>query len=397
MNYEFPKITDLKDVLPHIEGRDEFKHILKNVPDAEGTPYSVITYVVIKPDTFAWDENDPRGSAIRRECRGLMFDHAGRLISRPFHKFFNLGERDDTTIEAVEDKMAKSGVSVMTKHDGSMVRPVVFGDKLYMATKVGLTDIGMDATSIISQQKDYIDHMKELLLAGATPMFEYVGPKNKIVVQYTHNDLKFLGLRSNHSGNYDTSSASWKLTEEDRKLLYGPFGEPETVSMEHRTIQEKIDFIRSQVGMEGYVWKFEDGHMVKVKNDWYLKRHKIKDVCASDRNIVRLIIDNEIDDVYPMVDESIQERITDLKDWVWYSIDNKKATAESLFIEAKAKYGDDRGAYAREFSSTLHPIDQGILFGMWDGKNAYEPLMQAIGGHLSTETRWETLQDYLDA
>ena len=83
MNYDFPEIKHIDDVLPHIQGRDEFL-----VMEKDG--YTVINYAVAFEETFQWDENDPVGSAIRRECRGLIFDrNTGNLISHPYHKFFN--------------------------------------------------------------------------------------------------------------------------------------------------------------------------------------------------------------------------------------------------------------------------------------------------------------------
>jgi hypothetical protein len=66
MFYDFPRITHINDVLPHILGRDEFK-----VMEKEG--YTAITYAVAFEETFQWDSDDPVGSAIRRECRGITF------------------------------------------------------------------------------------------------------------------------------------------------------------------------------------------------------------------------------------------------------------------------------------------------------------------------------------
>jgi hypothetical protein len=45
MNYAFPIIRHLDDVLPHIEGREEFI-----VAEREG--YTVVNYVVAMADTF---------------------------------------------------------------------------------------------------------------------------------------------------------------------------------------------------------------------------------------------------------------------------------------------------------------------------------------------------------
>ena len=91
MNYKFPEIRTIDDVLPAIEGRKEFYVTDKGY-------YKVINYHVNLEDTFPEiDEQDPI-PAVRRECRGIMFNtHSGRIIRRPFHKFFNLGERLETT------------------------------------------------------------------------------------------------------------------------------------------------------------------------------------------------------------------------------------------------------------------------------------------------------------
>ena len=90
MNYMFPIIDHMDDVLPHIEGFDE-------IIVAECEDYKVINYVVAMPKTFVMDGPGDLGGAIRRECRGLIFNADGKLISRPYHKFKNFGEDKEYT------------------------------------------------------------------------------------------------------------------------------------------------------------------------------------------------------------------------------------------------------------------------------------------------------------
>ena len=96
MFYDFPEIKTIQDVLPHIEGRDEFKVIEKDW-------YTVINYAVAFEDTFSLiRERSHHNMKIRRECRGLIFDTTtGQLISRPYHKFFNAGEREETQLNKI--------------------------------------------------------------------------------------------------------------------------------------------------------------------------------------------------------------------------------------------------------------------------------------------------------
>ena len=91
MNYEFPTITNFKDVEPYID--DNF-----SVKDKEGVTY--INYHSMMPAVFPPvpdDKNHPDYTAavMRREFRGIAFDTAtGAILSRPFHKFFNAGDRE---------------------------------------------------------------------------------------------------------------------------------------------------------------------------------------------------------------------------------------------------------------------------------------------------------------
>lgn len=126
MNYTFPEIRHINDVLPHIEGREEFI-----VAEREG--YKVINYVVAMADTFDMTGPNDLGGAIRRECRGLIFDADGNLMSRPFHKFFNVNERAET--QTHEINMSQPHV-IMEKMDGSMIRPILVDGYLRLATKM---------------------------------------------------------------------------------------------------------------------------------------------------------------------------------------------------------------------------------------------------------------------
>ncbi len=58
--YDFPAISHIDDVLPHIEGRDEFRVMRKDW-------YTVVNYMVAFAETFDWDEGDVLGSVVRRE------------------------------------------------------------------------------------------------------------------------------------------------------------------------------------------------------------------------------------------------------------------------------------------------------------------------------------------
>jgi len=201
MFYEFPRIEKIDDVLPAIEGRDEFIVADKN-------EYIVINYNVGFIDTFNIDDDDlvdnygtmiPSG-IIRRECRGLIFDKNGNLISRPAHKFFNLGERDETQIHNVD--MSAPHI-VLDKLDGSFIRPFKTQDGiLRIGTKMGETDVAALAVPFF-EQDEYKQFAEWCIANHMTPVFEFMSRKARIVVDYGETDqLVLLFIRKNHCGNY---------------------------------------------------------------------------------------------------------------------------------------------------------------------------------------------------
>jgi RNA ligase len=113
MFYEFPRIETINDVLPHIDGRKEFVV-------ADRGDHIIINYAVAFADTFA--PVTSVGDAIRRECRGLIFRKSdGKIIRRPFHKFFNIGEKEETQPDVI--KAVLDDTSSLEKLDGSMIAP----------------------------------------------------------------------------------------------------------------------------------------------------------------------------------------------------------------------------------------------------------------------------------
>ena len=79
--------------------------------------------------------DDTFDTAIARECRGLKFDADGRIIARPFHKFFNLGEK-----ERVEDIDWSAPHQLFDKLDGSMIHPAMLNGEMVFMTRMGATD-----------------------------------------------------------------------------------------------------------------------------------------------------------------------------------------------------------------------------------------------------------------
>ena len=369
MNYVFPTIRHIDDVLPHVEGRDEFV-----VAEKDG--YTVINYVVAMSDTFHMEDRDDLGGAIRRECRGLIFDGDGNLMSRPFHKFFNVNERDETQSHAVD--LAQDHV-IMEKMDGSMIRPLIVDGCLRLGTKMGVTHVAMQAEEWLAAQDPALKAwLRKCVEDGVTPIFEWISPFNQIVLAYEEADLVYLGTRDNATGEYVMDKSC-------------PFPSvPQYGSLE-LGLNDYIDIARNQESREGDIIRFADGHMVKIKNDWYVRIHKTLERIVYDRNIVNLILNEEVDDVLPMLPQVQADRVREFEARFAQRLSEVIAKYDRYWRTVEASVSD-RSAYAKEWMPTIKkndPFAPGYVFARYDGKDGREVILRHIEKSISTNVKWD--------
>lgn len=369
MNYEFPYIQNIDDVLPHIEGFDEII-----VAEREG--YKVINYMVSMPKTFVMEGPDDHAGAIRRECRGLIFcDRTGRLLSRPFHKFFNVNEKEETQDHLID--LSKPHV-IMEKMDGSMIRPLILNKQLYLATKMGVTDVAKQAQAILTQEQ--YDWLYDVATSGMTPLLEFVAPDNKIVVKYVEAKLVLLGIRNNLTGSYYLPHIS-------------PFEVVKTYGdASGGAMKDFIAAHRDTEGREGDIIRFADGHMLKIKNDWYVRIHKTLDLVRTDRNVIDLMLNEDLDDRLPTLDAEDRARVEKLVDDFWALFEGKLNYLKHLVDMAEHEFGMDRKRIALEMQAPKK--DKSFIFGVANGRDLREELLKKAKGAMGTGTNYEKLLAY---
>jgi RNA ligase len=192
MNYKFPEIRTMDDVLPHIEGRKEF--IV-----AEREYGYVINYVVAMEDTFNMAGPQDLGGAIRRECRGLKFHQDGTIGARPFHKWFNINEREDTQQHVIDLSLPHT---IMEKLDGSMIHPMKVQGNVRWMSKMGITSVAEQVEEFVVDNDKYLDFASWCIDSNLTSIFEWCSRKQKIVIDYPEDRLVLLAVRNNVTGEY---------------------------------------------------------------------------------------------------------------------------------------------------------------------------------------------------
>ena len=374
MNYQFPDLNHIRDVLPHIEGRDEFRVMQKDW-------YTVINYAVAFEDTFSLDsEKSHYNMTIRRECRGLIFDTAtGQLISRPYHKFFNAGEKEETQLDKIN--LYEPHV-VLEKLDGSMIRPIPTADGFHLATKAGITDVAMNAEVFIADKPHYAQFINKCIQKGITPIFEWCSRKNRIVIDYPKDSLVLTAIRLVDTGNY----VSYKTMKQYAEAWIIPV--VKAIAGDDTDIQKIVDHIRKWDDGEGVVVRFDTGHMVKVKADDYVLRHKTKAQVSQEKNIIQIILNDDVDDLVPLLTPDDVSRIQQFQTLFWKGVD--KTTQELLELYSTGKNIESQKDFAVSFVQSVASNYKPFMFNMRNGRPVKELLIEAISKSLKSATTVDT-------
>jgi RNA ligase len=267
MKYQFPIIQGIDDIEAH---RDAglIHEAFKRGDRHNGTV--VYDYAYMDNHVFPPIGESPF-AALARELRGITFDaRTGAVLSRPYQKFFNAGEREETL--AVNLPLADRHL-VLEKLDGSMVHAFEQPNGgIAFATRWGVTKIAQQAFAFY-EANDGSGHgraaLRDLIDAGLTPIFEWTSPDNIVVVRHETPTLTLTGLRWRDAGEQIPHG---DLAEHARRL-----GVPLVRAFD--PVADWDAFAASamaEIEGEGYVVRFANGHMVKVKNALYARVHKFK-------------------------------------------------------------------------------------------------------------------------
>jgi RNA ligase len=379
MHYEFPDNITL----------DEVREVIKDDPNfiiVEKGSYTVVNYVRMGSDTFP--PVIDRATAIRRELRGLIFDTVtGEVISRPFHKFFNYGERADCSFVDVNKKQ-----HFLEKLDGSMIRPIPINGFIRWGTKMGVTEVAMQAEEFVANNPKYKKFAQYCIDINHTPIFEWCSRQQRIVVDYPEDMLILTAIRDNFSGRYFNVLT---LTNMSRHFDIPVVNQ--VVSHKHPvTFEETVDMIRKWDVKEGIVVRFDDGTMVKIKADNYIALHRAKSMLENERDVVGLIIDEKTDDLMPLLSDDDKNKLVAFQDAVWKDIYDfwGNINSELMLIAAS---GISRKDFAIKTQDS-EPTMRGLIFKVWDKKEegiSLDMVKKNVYDHLSSNAQFEKTRGIL--
>ena len=278
---------------PHITHIDQLKEKVGHMKEIrfmeQDNGFTVVCYMISDEDTFHGENAE-----WARECRGITFDRDGKIASRSLHKFFNVGECEETQKYNLKWNEV---VSVMDKRDGSMIHPVLIDDEVAFKSKKSFgSDVAVWANQFgLIHNPRYGEFCRQLLKENLTPIFEYTAPNSRIVINYgSEPKLKLLHVRNNFTGEYFNAG----MNDHDETLVDHLIEEFDIEYIDQiggvlpNTLMDELEMVQ---GIEGYIFQFANGDMVKAKSKWYLELHHSV-TFPTYRSLAEMVLNETIDD-----------------------------------------------------------------------------------------------------
>ncbi len=260
-----------------------------------------------------------------RECRGIILDKDNdwAVVSRSFDKFFNYGEGHASAIDWGTAK-------VQEKYDGSLMT-AYFYDGAWQVATTGTPDASGDvqghninfAQLFWKTLAQY--NMSELEDAPRNIcfFFEMMTPLNRVVVRHLDPKLVLLGARNIESQR--------ELSAHDASQYF-----PSVPSVKEFPLNSFDAIVESlthidPLAQEGYVVVDANFNRNKVKSVAYVALHHMKDGLCSQRSLVKVALNGEIDEVLVAFPE-YKEQLVDIRT----RLDNLVSDLTSSYDKIKA-------------------------------------------------------------
>lgn len=207
---------------------------------------AIVNYTHKAQQNYHWN-------AVTEQCRGLIYNpETGRVVARPFRKFFNYGEAQADKITGQEQ------VRAFEKFDGSLGIAYPDPNGMYRIATRGSFSSGQALWATNFMHSKGIEYFP--FIPGYTDLFEIIYPDNRIVCEYAGmEDLVYLGTIDNANGSFQFEDDMYDVRAD---FVYTG------------TFEDALQ-IKGRQGKEGLVVVTSDNRRVKLKEDEYVRLHRI--------------------------------------------------------------------------------------------------------------------------
>lgn len=212
---------------------------------------------------------------ILKSCRGLILDRKGSIIARGIDKFWNYEEYSKDS--CIGELPPYNSFEITDKVDGSLIIVFEYKGEMIVCTRGSFTsDQAYMAKEILeTKHSKFVEALKRGRIEHETRdtfLFELVGKRNKIVVDYAEDELVALTIIALNypEKNYFEYSYNWLR---DNFCPYYKFKLVDNFNFIGDFTQCRELLKRDNA--EGFVVKFDNGLRVKLKYEEYVRLHKV--------------------------------------------------------------------------------------------------------------------------
>lgn len=307
-------------------------------------PLTIYNYSQATQYEGYWDE-------VTLSCRGLVIDHKGNIVARPFRKFFNIEEKRHTPTEDFE---------VYEKMDGSLGILFMYGGEWIFSSRGSFT-----SEQAIKGRELLNKYNLDLLSPGYTYLFEIIYPENRIVVDYKGlEDVVLLGCIETTDGNEIDIHTEYYASHFNVVKKYNGVSD-------YSTLKGMISD-----NAEGFIVKFSNGDRMKIKGEEYLRLHRVMTNVSTTAVWEILSTGGSMAEILKDVPDEFFDKVDEVVKDLCIRFENIKRDYMSYFLDITNRVvSTDRKAFAEEAKRYNHPS---LLFGIMDGKDISSAVWKII-------------------
>jgi len=292
-----------------------------------------------------------------------------KILSRRYHKFFNIGELEETQEDNID--ISQPHV-ILEKLDGSLVAPMLLDGKVVFGTKAGITEMSLAVEKffLLTCGIDYANFCREWLLNDHTPLFEWCSPMHPIVIPYSVDGLILTAIRNNITGEYIKYAEMVEIANNAKIPVVKAI-----VHAEGNNVAGILQQARKLENIEGYIMRFDSGEMYKVKSEWYFNASKLRATMLdmTERNLWLLALDNKLDDCQAFGVGDLADKYVAYGEQLWLALTeaSKEMHAEFLKLSDSASTRKDF-VFALQKRNDVNDAERQIYLRVY-GKNDVTP------------------------
>ena len=207
--------------------------------------------------------------------RSSLWNNDGELVSAGFPKFTNWGENPDNfpVPTSLKDSV------LMEKLDGSLLIVSKYKGRFILRTRgtsdASKLDNGEELQLFLTQNQSSLDYLLPDNTGKYSYLFEWVSPKQKIILNYGDQpDWYLVGVINNEDYSL--------LTQENVDYIASEYGFKRPTVYNFPSVEELMANVDAWKGKEGIcVYSKNDQTIHKVKSAWYLALHRMKEEFGS--------------------------------------------------------------------------------------------------------------------